>query len=371
MSFRTSKSSRRSQEQIENGSRAWEQRKSHLDSQQIEDNAKDVTTFEEAQHKALVNRIFNIMKLTQERVQVALMIPHLLGDQNTGLNRFLSSDEKNELRRLCEKYLQSDDLGDMNDSEKSVMIDYELINAIDLIHKNKELLEHIPYYIKCLPESSQNFMNAMNDLKTLTEARIKTSARTEIEKEKMLHQICHENEKMDQKIEGKGTANERMAHIYAKSEERQQELREEAAKSKQAYENLLLENIRADKKLRERKIPLIPFQHCRARILTQLNGWIKKYDNDIGDRTREVNRLDAELAEKTADFDEFMKLYEKQEVEYNAILQMREAEDKKLQEEKMILFMMNRAAKLIQKKWREYMHLKKKKAKGKGRKGKK
>lgn len=91
----------------------------------------------------------------------------------------------------------------MNDSEKSVMIDYELINAIDLIHKNKELLEHIPYYIKCLPESSQNFMNAMNDLKTLTEARIKTSARTEIEKEKMLHQICHENEKMDQKIEGK------------------------------------------------------------------------------------------------------------------------------------------------------------------------
>lgn len=66
-----------------------------------------------------------------------------------------------------------------------------------------------------------------------------------------------------------------------------------------------------------------------------------------------------------------MKLYEKQEVEYNAILQMREAEDKKLQEEKMILFMMNRAAKLIQKKWREYMHLKKKKAKGKGRKGKK
>lgn len=70
-----------------------------------------MTTFEEAQHKALVNRIFNIMKLTQERVQVALMIPHLLGDQNTGLNRFLSSDEKNELRRLCEKYLQSDDLG--------------------------------------------------------------------------------------------------------------------------------------------------------------------------------------------------------------------------------------------------------------------
>lgn len=54
-----------------------------------------------------------------------------------------------------------------------------------------------------------------------------------------------------------------MAHIYAKSEERQQELREEAAKSKQAYENLLLENIRADKKLRERKLVtscLLPIQ---------------------------------------------------------------------------------------------------------------
>lgn len=61
-----------------------------------------------------------------------------------------------------------------------------------------------------------------------------------------------------------------------------------------------------------------------------------------------------------------------QEKKYNFLMNQKEVEERRLQEERMLLFMMNRAARIIQRNWRLVMakkRLKKgKRGKGKGKK---
>lgn len=62
--------------------------------------------------------------------------------------------------------------------------------------------------------------------------------------------------------------------------------------------------------------------------------------------------------------------FKKQENEYFTLKREREAEEKRLQEERVLLFVMNRSAITIQRAWRRVL-AKKKKQKKKGKKGKK
>lgn len=61
-----------------------------------------------------------------------------------------------------------------------------------------------------------------------------------------------------------------------------------------------------------------------------------------------------------------------QEIQYDTLMHQKETEEKQWQEERMLLFMMNRAARIIQRNWRMVMakkRLKKgKRGKGKGKK---
>lgn len=59
-----------------------------------------------------------------------------------------------------------------------------------------------------------------------------------------------------------------------------------------------------------------------------------------------------------------------QEVEYITLMHQKEVEEKNMQEEKILLYMMNRAAKIIQRNWRMVLakkRMKKGKRRGKGK----
>lgn len=105
-----------------------------------------------------------------------------------------------------------------------------------------------------------------------------------------------------------------------------------------------------------------------------LKSWLNQYDNDIGDRTKRLNELNAIYDKEQSCLDDLRSRFEIQEKEYFRLMAQKEAEEKQIQEEKLLLFLMNRAAICIQRAWRKVLAKKKlkkgKKGKGKGKKKK-
>lgn len=95
---------------------------------------------------------------------------------------------------------------------------------------------------------------------------------------------------------------------------------------------------------------------------------IKKFDQIIGDRIKESMYLQEEYERQKKLFDVFLIEYNHDEAEYEQIVRLKEEEEKGRQEQKILLFMMNRSARVIQKHWRKFRRAQKKAAKrGKGR----
>lgn len=88
----------------------------------------------------------------------------------------------------------------------------------------------------------------------------------------------------------------------------------------------------------------------------------------MGDKIKENLYLQEEYEKQKQSFDEFLIIYKQEEAEYERIVKAKEEEEKLQQEQKILLFMMNRSARAIQKHWRKFRKAQKKAAKrSKGR----
>lgn len=106
----------------------------------------------------------------------------------------------------------------------------------------------------------------------------------------------------------------------------------------------------------------------RNQLRLTLQAVIQKFDQTIGDKIKENMFLREEYEKQKQLFDEFMIEYTKEETEYNRVVHAREEEEKRQHEQKILLFMMNRSARVVQKHWRKFRKAQKKAAKkGKGR----
>lgn len=109
--------------------------------------------------------------------------------------------------------------------------------------------------------------------------------------------------------------------------------------------------------------------YFRQNAQQELKKLINRYDEEVGSRTMTLRELNAIYETEK----EFLKNLEStcaaQEIQYNTLMQQKETEERQLQEERMLLFMMNRAARIIQRNWRLIM-AKKRLKKGKRGKGK-
>lgn len=99
----------------------------------------------------------------------------------------------------------------------------------------------------------------------------------------------------------------------------------------------------------------------------QLQEFIQKYDQDIGARNHHLQECHQKLEQDKDTLAEWKAKYEAQEIIYNQILADKEMEETREREEKLLLFMMNRAAIIIQRAYRKILS----KRKGKKKKGKK
>lgn len=93
------------------------------------------------------------------------------------------------------------------------------------------------------------------------------------------------------------------------------------------------------------------------------------YDREIGHRSDQLMQYKTILEHESATLASWNRKYEKQEILYNQIQADKEADDLKQREQLILLFLMNRAARIIQKVYRRILEQRKAKRKGKGRKG--
>lgn len=97
-------------------------------------------------------------------------------------------------------------------------------------------------------------------------------------------------------------------------------------------------------KLRKRKL----------KLQAQIEGWIVKYDQDMGEKQRELDNINQQYAVEKKQLTELEENFTKLEIEYNQIMEERrqEREQKQFAEEGMQRLI--RAAIVIQTCWRSY-----------------
>lgn len=143
---------------------------------------------------------------------------------------------------------------------------------------------------------------------------------------------------------------------------------------------LLCENLHKEQELRKEKYngknvdiignTTISSSTYRLNSQNQLKKWLDKYDDEIGSRTTTIRELNGIYEKEQLFLEKLEETCRNQETQYTALMLQKEREEKELLEEKMLLFMMNRAARIIQHHWRLVM-AKKRLKKGRRGKGKK
>jgi len=137
---------------------------------------------------------------------------------------------------------------------------------------------------------------------------------------------------------------------------------------KTQLQNLITEHREKESELRKRKY----------KIETEVENWIQKFDQDMGERQDEYERVDAIYTEEKKQLHELEERFKTLEEEYNQIMEERRIAEEKRAEAERELQLLVQAATVVQAFWRSFKvrkalkgKKKKGKGKGKGKKGKK
>uniref|UniRef100_A0A1A9W0V3 Dynein regulatory complex protein 10 n=1 Tax=Glossina brevipalpis TaxID=37001 RepID=A0A1A9W0V3_9MUSC len=342
-----------------------------------------------AERTIQVNSILTILSESIEKLKISLILPRLL-ENACILKKVLDKTKYSQCVKLIEDYI---DEGQDEKDETPNYLNYRLIKIIDFFHINTNILELLPNWVNELDHNDTSMLKAFKLLHWITDQRLNKSALEELKKEKKIHELFHENEKFKKNIEEfkhqlksqkinlrwklaakegviksheqnmalKKALNdqrikEEMAktsrsvrQIYTASLGKQRELDEELRLTKMNYERLVNENIKQERNARAEK----------NKLLLQLEALIKRFDQSIGEKMREKMTLEEEYSKQKKLFDEFMIIFREKEAEYEITVVQKEQEEREQQERKVSFFIMNRAARIIQRHFRKYRKAKK------------
>eukprot|EP01147_Barroeca_monosierra_P010755 gene10755-2842_t len=151
------------------------------------------------------------------------------------------------------------------------------------------------------------------------------------------------------------TAAERCRHTLREARRKQDHHGTTAANDEkqlqERLENLTAELDRVQKQHREEEAKL---RKRKLKLQAQIEGWIVKYDQDMGEKQRELDNINQQYAVEKKQLTELEENFTKLEIEYNQIMEERrqEREQKQFAEEGMQRLI--RAAIVIQTCWRSY-----------------
>ncbi|KXJ84261.1 hypothetical protein RP20_CCG018891 [Aedes albopictus] len=364
-----------------------------------------------------INRVTLILQEMSETLEVLFCLPLICRNKDL-MEQHFNAEEQDVLRLLI-KYMRSkvpdeggstptvaevsgvEDFVHLVEYSKSDLYfqlsSFSPMKFVELVSmlSNKELHQIIIGQIKHLPGVYRKFLANIREFRKFTIAKMKMTAQKELAKEKILHRMWQSNQRnikeivrieqilqekralFQAEIEEKTSKIERyradirrldeqsknqinefidksdrnMFRYFEQSDNRYEELQKEANRWTTEYETILEEDLRLEKENRMRK----------AKLTHQLQTWLNKYDKDAGERTKELKSLASTLRARQQEFNEWKQnSFDPQEIEYFEAIEERRLDELRAHEERVHLFMMHRAAKVLQRAWRSVAERKRK-----------
>ncbi|EDW80516.2 uncharacterized protein Dwil_GK11526 [Drosophila willistoni] len=319
------------------------------------------------------------------RVKISLILPRLLEDPDK-LAKVLTGTKYERAITLVEDFFRRWEF--IVREERPPLMDHGCIQIIDYFQKNSEMYLLFPRFMNNLKPDEKKLLAAFEMLYELAKERLHRTSKEAIAQERKLHGMYLENEvvkksvaelkkkifvqkvqlrwkmaakeaylqKCESDLANKRRQNsEQMQYEIEKctralranqkaSLERQAELEEQLNKLKLEDQKINKENLIQEKEARDEK----------NKLLLQLQDLIKKYDHGIRDKMVENMELNEEFSKAKKALDDFMVGFRKVEQVYKDIVVKREDAERRAHQQRVIMFMMNRAARKIQKYWKKW-----------------
>uniref|UniRef100_A0A182WG70 Dynein regulatory complex protein 10 n=1 Tax=Anopheles minimus TaxID=112268 RepID=A0A182WG70_9DIPT len=367
----------------------------------------DPESLQKVEFHIQINRVGMILGEMTQTLEVLFCLPIICQNEPL-LDACFEEDDKNVIKFLSQ-YIASNASGTMSkddiDVEQITVPAGQLIELASLLAK-KELHAATVGHVKQLPGVYRRFLSNIREFRKFTINKMKLTAQKDLAKEKILHRLWNRNErnkkdirkiedilvmkkeKLEESVQEKYAVIERyrkeleelgeisrdnilkfmddsdrqMFHYFERSDQRYENLLEEAADTQKSYQQQLQEDLTVEKTNRLKKL----------KLTNQLQSWLHKYDKDAGERTHELKELVAKLNTRLQEYNRWKRnIFDPQEKKYFDAMEEKRQIEIREQEERIEAFMMNRAAKVLQRAWRSVAERKRKmRGKGRGRKGK-
>ncbi|XP_058116646.1 dynein regulatory complex protein 10-like [Anopheles ziemanni] len=367
----------------------------------------DPESLQKVEFHIQISRVGTILGEMTQTLEVLFCLP-IICNNETLLDGCFEEDDKNVVKFLSQ-YIASNSGAGMTKNDIDVdqlkLPGGQLIELATLLSK-KELHAATAGHVKQLPGMYRRFLSNIREFRKFTINKMKLTAQKDLAKEKILHRLWTRNErnkkeirkiedilvmkkeKLEESVQEKYAVIERytkeleelgqnsreeiikymndsdreMFHYFERSDQRYDNLLEEAASTMKTYQQQLQEDLAVEKSNRLKKL----------KLTQQLQSWLHKYDKDAGERTHELKELVAKLNTRQQEYDRWKRtIFDPQEKKYFDAMEEKRQIEIREQEERIEAFMMNRAAKVLQRCWRSVAERKRKmRGKGRGRKGK-
>uniref|UniRef100_A0A182MYN5 Dynein regulatory complex protein 10 n=1 Tax=Anopheles dirus TaxID=7168 RepID=A0A182MYN5_9DIPT len=367
----------------------------------------DPESLQKVEFNIQINRVAMILGEMTQTLEVLFCLPVIC--QNEALLDVCFDEDDRNVIKFLSQYISSNTAAAMTkddiDVEQLKIPSGQLIELALLLSK-KELHAATAGHVKQLPGVYRRFLSNIREFRKFTINKMKLTAQKDLAKEKILHRLWTRNErnkkeirkiedilvmkkeKLEESVQEKYAVIERyrkeleelgehsrdkiinfmedsdrqMFHYFERSDQRYENLLEEAASTQKTYQQQLQEDLTAEKSNRLKKL----------KLTNQLQFQLHKYDKDAGERTQELKELVAKLNTRQQEYNRWKRnIFDPQEKKYFDAMEEKRQIEIREQEERIEAFMMNRAAKVLQRAWRSVAERKRKmRGKGRGRKGK-
>ncbi|CAK1580502.1 unnamed protein product [Parnassius mnemosyne] len=197
---------------------------------------------------------------------------------------------------------------------------------------NEKLIQKIEEYSQTLKDETEHFEETM---------KAKAEIIANLEKE-----LAAQNHEATIKLQKKILDSERQMVLATRAHLVKNEmLKEEENESKESYEQLLKAHLAEEKNQRAR----------RLKVETQLLSWLQKYDQEMGDKQKELDEFTEKYEDELKKCEQLELELAEQDKEYIPLMEERDAEYDREMAEKMNKFLLEHAARVIQHAWREVL----------------
>ncbi|CAG9799302.1 unnamed protein product [Chironomus riparius] len=342
-----------------------------------------------------VSRVLQIFDEMIKKIKTLLCIQEFIKDREL-MRKYFKDEDIEDLKRYCSSHTYESDLNNL--------IEERNVNRLIQMLLSTNLHLHTDQYKDNISLQKKLFLSSIKELRNIIYSRLQLTAPKELKKEQILHQMWKKYEKTKDKLTSlrekwiyrKENFEEKMQNKYELIEKYKKEidiLKKEseieiesqiqqsnvniidfcktkdnaieikynmAEDSKEAYKQLLNKNLTKEKRLREQK----------AKAIQGLQIILNKYDVEVGEeRTKELEELHNALDLQRKEFTVWKDTVFEPQIELHARLMQEKTDTERMEmEQSMLIFMMNRSARILQKCWRTMVAKRKKK---KSRRGKK